>query len=435
MTTVNVRAKAAIVISDILSKGRSLSDTLPDELNKLKDPRDRALLQAMTFGVCRWYFRLDAIAKKLLAKPLKEKDQDVYALILVGLYQLMDMRIPEYAAVTETVAAANVLKKRWAKNLVNAVLRQYQREAATRTENFSDVALYSHPDWFIEKTKKDYPDGWQKILEENNQHPPFSLRVNLKKNSREEYCKKLMEKKINAKLIPDVGTGIILENPVDVQMLPGFAAGDVSVQDGAAQLTADLLLLEPSQRVLDACAAPGGKTTHILESQSDIECVAVDKDPKRVQSIHENLSRLQLSATCLTADAAHPTDWWDGKLFDRILLDAPCSASGVIRRHPDIKLLRRATDIPDLAQTQLNLLNALWPLLKENGILLYVTCSIFSEENSSVLKQFLANHKDAREEKIEAIWGQNCEIGKQILPGNQNRDGFYFARLRKSSYH
>ncbi len=417
----SVRSLAVTAINNVVEKKHSLTDSLTTELPKLKDSRDQALLQAICFGVCRWYSRLDAIAKHFLEKPLKAKDQDVYVLILIGLYQLIDMRIPEYAAVTETVRA---LKKTWAKGLVNGILRRYIREA--NTLNLTEEENFSHPHWMIEKLKQDYPKDWENILTANNQHPPFSLRVNQRKLSREDYLKKL----VTAEVIPVTETGIIVD-PMNVQELPGFVAGEVSVQDGGAQLAAELLQLLPHQRVLDACAAPGGKTAHILEREPSVTCVAVDHDPDRVELIKDNLQRLTLSAECVTADVSDTKKWWDGKYFDRILLDAPCSASGVIRRHPDIKLLRYATDIVELSKTQLHLLNSVWALLKPGGLLLYATCSIFPDENVQVLKQFLTLHPEAKEEKIHVSWGRECEIGRQILPGMHNMDGFYYGCLRK----
>lgn len=412
----NLRMTAALVLQDTIEKGYSLTDSLPLAAEKFKDPRDRALLQALCFGVCRWYFRLDRILQQLLQKPLKNKDQDIYALLLVGLYQLIFMRIPAYAAIGETVEATKSLKKIWAKSFVNGVLREYQR----REKDF-DSLDYSHPEWMIKKIKQDFPNDWEKILEANNQHPPFSLRVNQQRISRVNYLEKLQAEGIAAEIIQNTQSGIILREPIDVGLLPGFKKGDVSVQDGAAQMAAELLELEPKQRVLDGCAAPGGKTSHILECEPTVDCIAVDQDPVRLDSVKENLQRLHLTAKCIVADLANISAWWDGKLFDRILLDAPCSATGVIRRHPDIKLLRRESDIVKLAEVQCKLLDKVWELLKPNGKILYVTCSIFAEENVQVVQKFTANHPDAVEEKI-----------LQILPGMQGMDGFFFARLRKS---
>jgi len=429
----NTRLIAADVINKV-SDGQSLADCLEPALQKIKEPRDKAFVQALCYGVCRFYTRLDVILSFLLKKPMKAKDSDVHALLLTGLYQLTDTRVPPHAAVSETVNASEKLKKPWARGLVNAVLREYLRKKnAIESEIEKDPeAAFAHPEWWVNAVKNAYPDNWEAILKENNAHPPFVLRVNKRKLSREAYLQKLAECKFEACIVPETSQGIMLDSPVPVEQLPGFAMGEVSVQDAAAQLAADLLDIKAEQRVLDACAAPGGKLTHILELEPQLSSVqAVEQDSRRIKLIKENLARLQLKADCICADAADVKSWWDGKPFDRILLDAPCSASGVIRRHPDIKLLREESDIPALANTQLHLLESLWPLLAPGGILLYATCSIFPEENTSVLQQFLAAHPDAAEDKINADWGISCDVGRQILPGMHGMDGFYYARLAK----
>jgi 16S rRNA (cytosine967-C5)-methyltransferase len=429
---INLRMLAARTVYQIIIHGRSLNDCLPEMLARVSEKRDQRFLQAICYGVCRWYDRLDALAHSLLEKPLKLKDQDIHCLILVGLYQLTDMRVPAHAVLDETVSAAQSFKKPWARGLINAVLRGYQRSAVALNEKMQQslMTLYSHPKWMIDLVQKNWLLEWQTILTANNQHPPFALRVNQTHISRENYLKKLTANHINARIIPQTSAGIILEQAVDVQDLPGFLIGEVSVQDGAAQLAAELLELEAGQRVLDMCAAPGGKTAHILELKPHIELVAVDRDEKRLQDVRHNLARLQLTATCICADAGDQA-WSNTQLFDRILLDAPCSASGVIRRHPDIKILRRVTDIAKLVHEQTRLLNAAWRLLKPGGLLVYVTCSIFSEENTAVLQAFLASHADATEKEIKMDWGKACAIGRQILPGMHDMDGFYFARLSR----
>lgn len=429
---INLRRLAARTVYQVLVHGRSLSDCLPVALARVNEARDQRFLQAMCYGVCRWYYRLDAIALSLLEKPLKLKDQDIHCLILVGLYQLMDMRVPAHAVLAETVAATQGFKKPWAKGLVNAVLRSYQRLAAELNEKMLQnlVTSYAHPQWLIDQVQKSWLLEWQAILTANNQHPPFVLRVNQKQISRAHYLEKLRANKISARIVPETQAGILLEQPQDVQDLPGFFTGEVSVQEGAAQLAAELLALRPGLRVLDMCAAPGGKAAHILELQPGIELVAIDRDEQRLQDVRNNLARLQLAATCICADAANK-QWSDGSLFDRILLDVPCSASGVIRRHPDIKLLRRATDIAKLVHEQTRLLNAAWSLLQPEGLLVYATCSIFPAENEAVLQAFLASHNEATEEKITMDWGKACAVGRQILPGMHGMDGFYFGRLIK----
>jgi len=429
----NTRFIASQVI-DQVTDGRSLSDILEVALLKVKDSRDRAFIQAICYGVCRFYSRLDVILSHLLKKPMLAKDSDVHALILVGLYQLTEMRVPEHAAVSETVNATEKLKKPWARGFVNAILREYLRRQEEIKGLIKDEmeAEYAHPAWWIKSAKAAWPAQWQSILEANNAHPPFAIRVNHQHLSREDYLNRLNADAVSAIVIPETKEGLILESAMPAMELPGFASGDVFVQDGAAQLAVDLLELRPELSVLDACAAPGGKLTHILEREPNLSVIAIEKDGTRLRSIKENLTRLQLKAECICHDVFDTDKWWDGKAFDRILLDAPCSASGVIRRHPDIKLLRQATDIKALAETQLEMLAALWPLLKPGGLLLYATCSFFPEENTQVIKRFFAAYTDAAEEKIQADWGLACEVGRQILPGMHHMDGFYYARIRKA---
>lgn len=431
----NLRLLAARII-DAVTDGRSLTDCLESSLPAIKESRDRAFVQALCYGVCRYYSRLDVLLSYLLKKPMKAKDSDIHALLLIGLYQLMAMRIPEYAAVTETVSATETLKKPWSRGLVNAVMRAYLRnkQQFDAELKWDRQAHYAHPMWWINALKKAWPQQWQEILEANNTHPPFSLRVNQQHLSREKYVEILQTAGHAVQIIPETQSGIILDSPLSVEELPGFFSGDISVQDGAAQLAAELLEVKKAERILDACASPGGKLTHILELEPHVAAlIAVEKNPERMQAIEENLRRLKLHAQCICQDVNATKSWWDGQLFERILLDAPCSASGVIRRHPDIKLLRQPTDIHIFAKEQLQLLTSLWPLLAQGGLLVYATCSIFPEENTHVLKTFLAANADAQEEKIHAAWGIHCEIGRQILPGMHHMDGFYFARVRKTA--
>lgn len=434
MTTPNLRLLAAQAI-DAVSDGHSLSECLPMQLAKLNDGRDRAFVQALCYGVCRSYPCLDVVASYLMRNPMKAKDSDVHALIMVGLYQVLFMHTPPHAAVSETVNAVATLKKPWAKGLVNAVLRECLREKETIMTRVieSDIeAEWMHPNWWISTIRKAWPDQWQEILAANNVHPPFSLRVNTRMVSVEDYLAKLAALDLVAQPIEGTASGIILEKPVNVDELPNFADGHVTVQDGAAQLAATLLQLQPGQRVLDACAAPGGKLTHILELETDLDVLAIEKEPSRMAVIHENLKRQQQKAVCVEADANHLSAWWDKKPFDRILVDVPCSASGVIRRHPDIKLLRQPTDIKALAREQLRILGALWQTLATDGLLVYATCSIFPEENALIIKKFLEQHADAKEDKIVAEWGIALEHGRQVLPGMHDMDGFYYARLIKN---
>lgn len=433
----NLRLIAARVIQAVIN-GQSLNDCLEPQLKQLADGRDRALVQALCYGVCRFYIQLDVLLSYLLQKPLRAKDEDVYALLLVGLYQLMAMRMPEYAAVTETVNATTALKKPWARGFVNAILREFLRQQVSlRNKLESDEeAHYAHPAWWIKALKTAWPSQWQDILLANNQHPPMTLRVNQRMLDRAAYLENLIAHDISAEALPHTSCGIVLAAAQNAESLPGFKEGYFSVQDGAAQLSAPLLELKPGLRVLDACAAPGGKLTHLLELEPNLQAViAVEKDKKRLETIKENLKRLGLKAMLHCADATQVKTWWDGEAFDRILLDAPCSGSGVIRRHPDIKLLREPEDMPRFRETQLHLLEALWPLLKPDGLLLYATCSILPTENVEVMQTFLEMHPDAKEDKINADWGAQCDVGRQILPGMDQMDGFYYARLRKHSFH
>ncbi|MEN8800816.1 MAG: 16S rRNA (cytosine(967)-C(5))-methyltransferase RsmB [Thiogranum sp.] len=429
------RKIAAQMVFHVLDRGESLNSLLRPRLAKLSDPRQRALAQELTFGTLRWSYRLEAVLNRLLKKPLKKKDRDVHALLLVGLYQLLFLEMPPHAAVGETVAVARQLGKEWAAGLVNGVLRNAQRRSNALLESVDGAASarWSHPDWWIRLLQQDWPQDWQHVLEAGNQRPPMVLRVNVSRTDRSAYLQLLKQSGIMAKPSPFPDTAIRLEEPVAVDNLPGFFAGLVSVQDGAAQLSAPLLNLESGQRVLDACAAPGGKTGHILESVPDLGAlIAIDSDDRRLIKVAENLHRLQFNTELLAADAGAPESWWDGEPFDRILLDAPCSASGVVRRHPDIKVLRQAGDLPALSQQQQRLLNAVWPLLVSGGILLYVTCSVFKQENSDVLRAFLDGHCDAVEFPLGVQWGKALPVGRQVLPGEQGMDGFYFARLSKA---
>ncbi len=427
------RATAAKIIQQVLQHKQSLSALLPPALANLPE-NERGLCQHLCYGVLRWQPQLDALSGQLLRKPLKNKDGDITALILCGLYQLRHMRVPEHAAISETVNGCKVLGKHWATSLVNACLRNYQRNQA-KLQAFIDtdlVAQTAHPDWLIKAYQVDWPEQWPAILEANNQQPPMMLRVNQQHGNRESYLQQLTNAEILASALPDCDNGIMLVEPCDVSRLPGFIDGAVSVQDGAAQLVVNLLDIQANQRILDACAAPGGKTCHILETQPDNKVLALDIAPARLERILENTGRLGLTVNCLAADAADPDDWWDGKPFDRILLDAPCSGSGVIRRHPDIKHLRRADDIPALAEQQKRLLDALWPLLSPNGLLVYTTCSALKQENEDQIHAFLQRHPDAELQSATAPPATTRDVGYQRLPGDDNLDGFYYACLRRN---
>lgn len=426
------RAAAANILHQVLNQGQSLSTLLPRYQQEVA-AKDRALLQELCFGTLRWYSRLDAIAKQLLEKPLKGKYQSVHSLLLVGIYQLLYTRIPAHAALAETVNACKLLKADPFKGMVNGVLRNVQRqqdELTAKVDALPQLRL-AHPNWLVKRLQKAYPEQWQDILEANNQHPPMWIRVNQTHHSREDYLALLQKNGQEAEPDNLADSALRLARPADVMTLPGFELGHSSVQDAAAQMAAQLLDAAPGETILDACAAPGGKTAHILERQPALaQLVAVDMDGERLKRVHQNLERIGLQATVIQGDAAQPADWWQGIAFDRILLDAPCSATGVIRRHPDIKWLRRPDDIAQLAALQAQILDALWQQLKPGGTLLYATCSILPDENSSQIKAFLQRTPNARHQPLHS--GDTVEQpGWQLLPGAEQRDGFYYAKLSK----
>jgi len=418
-----VRAEAARLVARVLDERVAADDLLPAAGIAA---RDQPLLAALVFGSLRWHYRLEWQARHLLARPLARGQTVLAALLRVGLLQLQELRVPPHAAVSATVNAAALLGARRAGGLVNAVLRRFQRERDELTSAAFNVpeARFAHPQWLIEALRADHPNDWAEILDANNAAPPFWLRVNLARTTRADYLEKLAAAGLAATEAPDVASAVLVAKPVGVESLPGFAAGEVSVQDLSAQRAASLLELAPGQRVLDACAAPGGKTGHILEAQRGRgEVWAVDRDAERIGRVRENLDRLGLAAKLVTADATAPGDWWDGRPFDRILIDAPCSATGVIRRHPDIKVLRRPPDIERAVLLQARLLRALWPLLAPGGRLVYATCSVLRQENDAQIEAFRAE-----EPAIEPAEGV---ASLQLKPGEAAGDGFYYAWLQK----
>lgn len=429
----NPRLAAARALAAVLSGKASLNSSLPRELDKV-EARDRGLTQDLAFGTARWQPRLDALAERLLQKPFKAADADVHALLLVGLYQLLYTRVPAHAAIGETVGCADKLKKPWAKALLNAVLRRAQRESeAILAELERDpVVRTAHPRWLQKSLKAFWPEQWEAICAANNAHPPMILRVNRRHYPRDAYLGLLAEQGVAAQACVYSRDGIVLAEACDVRGLPGFNEGWISVQDEAAQLAAELLDLKPGQRVLDACCAPGGKTCHILEAEPALATVvAVDLEEKRLVRVRENLQRLGLQAQLIAADGRDTQAWWDGQPFQRILLDAPCSATGVIRRHPDIKLTRQPDDIPALAVLQGQLLDALWPTLEVGGTLLYATCSTLPTENTEVIEAFLARTPGARELDLSTGAGIKQTHGRQLLAQEGGHDGFYYAKLIK----
>ncbi len=432
MTALSTRAIAANLILQVLDEGKSLSALIPEVQPSVK-VQDLPLLQEICFGVCRVLPRLEQIIKRLVDKPLKGKTRIVHCLLLVGLYQLLYMRVPAHAAVDEVVNATKSLKSDSFRGLVNAVLRRFLRDQdeilAIIDKNWQTL----HPEWFVNKLKKAYPN-WREIIEANNQKPPMWLRVNSQKNTLETYRTLLEEQGVSSKTSHHPNA-LCLDIPIAVQKLPHFEEGAVTVQDLSAQWAATLLEPKNEEWILDACAAPGGKTTHILELAPQANVIALDVESHRLKRVEENLERLNQQAMVVCGDASQPDEWLAeiGKSavkFDRILLDAPCSATGVIRRHPDIKWLRKETDIAQLVELQKKILSALWEKLKPNGVLLYATCSVLPEENCEQIQAFLNAHEDT--ELLPLPFSDDkSAVGFQFIPQSNSGDGFYYAKLRK----
>ena len=504
-TSISARTAAAELLTELL-KGQGNLSSLLESLQTRVAEDQQALLQELAFGSARHFHTLEFIAAELLAKPLRNKDKDVYALILLGIYQLRYLRVPAHAAINLTVESVEELGKSWATGLVNGVLRNYQRQfkrlesfasdsaeqsdadQVVDTDNTNDVsnkfavpslkaedfsgakkevseqARFSHPQWMIDTLRKTWKDDWQNILFAANTRPPLSLRLNTNVSSRSDYLQQLSSSAITAQPHPIVATAVILDKPQSVHQLPGFAEGEVSVQDASAQLAVELLRssCDKSTRpednvvagndvgrssplpvpgnlsILDTCAAPGGKTGHLLEVFPDAHVTAVDVSAKRLQRVQENLDRLRVAdrVELVTADASRPADWWNGEQFDIVLIDAPCSGSGVIRRQPDIKLLRKGEDVAELATLQHKMMDSLWPLVKPGGKLLYVTCSIFRQENDKQMRQFLSRHENVREVALQpylsaSLPQYSVDPGWQVLTGTLAMDGFYYCLLEK----
>lgn len=428
------RAAAAKAVRGV-EQGRSL-DSLLEPLSSGLAVDQRPMLGELAYGTCRWYFRLRPLAESMLARPLRSQDRVLFTLILVGLYQLLYTRVPPHAALAETVEAARLLGKPQGAGLINAVLRRFQREGEglLRAVDADGPARYAYPPWLYGALTRAWPDVAPAVLDAGNQRPPMTLRVNLARTSVAEYAAQLAAMGITARPVTGVATALVLDSPMPVERLPGFDQGLASVQDAAAQMAAPLLGAGPGSRVLDACAAPGGKTAHIAEATPDLASLtALDVDADRLSRVAENLARLGLRAELSAADASEAEGDWARSRYDRILLDAPCSATGVIRRHPDIKLLRRAGDVAALVERQRRLMAALWPLLRPGGILLYCTCSVLPDENAMQVDAFSEMLPDALVHDLTLPFGRPCGRGWQILPGDAGCDGFFYARLEKAA--
>lgn len=419
------RAVAAVI------ENRSTLDAALERFSTSLAERDRALAREIAYGVCRHYFELDALLARLLTQPLKARDTDLRALLLCGLYQLRHMRVPDHAAVSESVAACAALGKAWARGLVNAILRTHQRRRSQLEASLDEIERSAMPQWLIEALRSDWPRAWPDIVAASNAQPPLTLRVNAARGTRAQWLARAGSVGLGAHAGALAADAVTLAEACDVARIPGFAEGLLSVQDEGAQLAAPLLPCTGTQHVLDACAAPGGKTCHLLEHHPGLRLLALDADARRLERIRQNLDRLGLEADVVHGDAAMPAEWWDGKAFDHILLDAPCSGTGVIRRHPDIRILRTPQQVTAAAELQGRLLRALWPCLAPGGTLLYTTCSVLACENEQVVGSFLALTADARETALDVTWGEARQHGRQLLPTTDRHDGFYFALLGK----
>jgi 16S rRNA (cytosine967-C5)-methyltransferase len=430
------RALAAEVVDAVVSDGRSLDAAIAEWESRVP-AADRPLVRMLAYGVLRNHWQLQAWIGQLVSRPFRKRDSVINALLAVGLFQLTDTRVPDHAAVSQTVEAARALRRPKLAGVVNACLRRFQRENLAAMVPESDEVRWNHPAWLIDRLRMDWPEDADAILAANNERAPMWLRANARRTTAAEYRERLAAAGIEATLQEGLPDALRLAEPHPVDALPGFGDGDASVQDAAAQIAARWLMQGEPRRVLDACAAPGGKSGHLAELGGDgFDLVAVDSDAGRLERVRENHERLGLAATIVAGDASKPGEWWNGAPFDAILLDAPCSATGVIRRHPDIKLLRREADIDELSALQARILDALWPTLVPGGRLLYVTCSVLAAENNEVVGRFLESRDDAEEDTVlpnynirDVMRARAC--GYQVLPGTADMDGFYYACLVK----
>jgi len=419
---------AAEAIGQVFA-GRNLGVVLESLFARYSNitPQQRAVAQDLSYGTLRFYGAIEALLDQLLQKPLE--DAKLQCLLLVAIYQLQYDKAASHTVVDQAVKAASQSKKTWAKGLVNGVLRNFLRQQPELVANLKDneFATYSYPAWWVTKLKYQYPDNWQSMLEAGNQHPPMTLRVNQRQISVADFVSKLEAEGIVSQALG--ANAVTLDKPIPVDRIPGFSAGEASVQDYAAQVAGYALDLKDGQRVLDACCAPGGKTGQILEL-ADVDLVAVDNDVTRIALTQSNIERLKLKATLLVGDAANSVVWWDGKPFDRILADVPCTAAGIVRRHVDIKWLRREADIASFTKQQAQILPSLWQVLAKGGKLLYVTCSVFQEENQRQIDSFLKLHADAEQLPLDQPLAGLILNNGQLLPSAQH-DGLFYALLQK----
>lgn len=429
---VDTRALAARSLADVAMRGASLRDVMERNAPKLRDPRDRALLMALISEGARWWLRFDAAIDQLLEKSLRHKDPAIHALLVLGLVQLEILQLQDYAAVAATVEATRALKRPQLAGLVNAVLRRWQRERETLNAGLDATSQtrHAHPEWLALALAHDWPGHADAVMAADNREPPLMLRVNRQRMDRDTQLAQMLAAGYEATLHPWLADALVLPHSTDVTRMPGFDDGTFAVQDGSAQVAADLADLTDGLRVLDACAAPGGKACHLLE-RAKIDLTALEVDARRSERIRENLMRLRLDAKIVIGDAGAPSTWWNQQPFDRILIDAPCSATGVLRRRPDVRLHRRASDIAAMHAQQRRILAALWPLLAPGGKLVYITCSMLRAENEAIVGELLERQPDAHAMVFTLPTGQAAKIGWQILPGDGDLDGMYYAVIEK----
>lgn len=422
------RATAALVLNKIFNRQISLQQ----QQASIDSHTEASFIQALCYGVLRQHHRLQALSQQLLNKPFKAKYSELQCLLEIGLFELQQAQTPEYACVSEIVKAAKQLNKTWAGAVLNRCLRDFIRHQESLLLENDCIAPYAN--WWLDAWQQDWPDAWQQIVTASQQQAPLILRVNPNQVSMVEFQTALDQQQLTFTTAPQAPQAIICDHAMAVTGLPGYQQGWFSVQDITAQLAAPLLSLAPGARVLDACAAPGGKTTHLFECQPKLaKLIALDNHPARLEMVKENCQRLKVPADCVVADAADVPAWWDNEKFDAILLDAPCSGSGVMRRHPDIAYCRSQAMINTQSQTQIQLLQSCWQTLKAGGQLLYVTCSVLRQENDAVIQSFLQDEDAATLVPLNLPWGRKTEFGWQCLPGDANGDGFYFSLLTRTA--